>query len=174
MPRRNVHHYPKQAGRKPPYSARRQSAPGEDTKMAPQADHGEESYLGSSRLAGKVAIITGGDSGIGRAVAIAFAREGADIVLSFLKTEQRDAEETAHWVEQAGRRVALVPGDVQRATYCHRLVSTAVKKFDRLDILVNNAAFQRTYEKPSDIPEQNLIRRFARTSSERSIFPKPH
>jgi hypothetical protein len=128
--------------------------------MAPHADHGEESYVGTSRLAGKVALITGGDSGIGRAVAIAFAREGADIVLSFLGTEQNDAEETARWVEQAGRQVVLAPGDVQKPKYCQSLVSTAIKKLERLDIVVNNAAFQRTYDKPSDIPQDEFDQTF--------------
>jgi hypothetical protein len=128
--------------------------------MAPLADHGEESYVGTSRLAGKVALITGGDSGIGRAVAIAFAREGADILLSYLKTEQEDADETARWVEQAGRQVVLSPGDVQNAKHCRSLVSAAVKKLGRLDILVNNAAFQRTHDKPSEIPEQEFDQTF--------------
>jgi hypothetical protein len=128
--------------------------------MAPLADHGEESYVGASRLAGKVALITGGDSGIGRAVAIAFAREGADIVLSYLKAEQEDAAETARWVEQTGRRVVLAPGDVQSPRHCRGLVSTAVKKFGRLDIVVNNAAFQRTHNKPSEIPEREFDQTF--------------
>jgi NAD(P)-dependent dehydrogenase (short-subunit alcohol dehydrogenase family) len=128
--------------------------------MVPKADHGEESYVGNSRLARKVAIITGGDSGIGRAVAIAFAREGADIVLSFLRTEQDDAKETARWVKQAGQRIALIPGDVQKAKHCQSLVSTAMRKFGRLDVVVNNAAFQRTYAKPSDIPEREFDQTF--------------
>lgn len=160
MPRTNVHHDPKQSGRNPPYSSRKQPAPGKDTKMAPQADHGEENYVGASRLAGKVAVITGGDSGIGRAVAIAFAREGADIVLSFLRTEQKDAEETAHWVEQAGRKVVLAPGDVQKPKYCQSLATIAIKKLGQLDIVVNNAAFQRTYDKPSDIPQDEFDQTF--------------
>ena len=128
--------------------------------MTPQADHGEQSYVGSSRLTGKVAIITGGDSGIGRAVAIAYAREGSDVVLSYLKTEQKDAEETARWVEQAGRRVLLLPGDIQKSRYCQNLVKTAIKKLGRLDLIVNNAAFQRTHEKPSDIPEKEFDQTF--------------
>src|ERR1700752_4053819 len=128
--------------------------------MAPQADHGEQSYVGHSRLTDKVAIITGGDSGIGRAVAIAFAREGADIVLGYLKEEQKDARETAKWVEHAGRKIVLMPGDIQKASFCRKLVETAVKKLGRADIVVNNAAYQRTYEKPADIPEREFDRTF--------------
>jgi hypothetical protein len=128
--------------------------------MSPQADHGEESYVGSSRLAGKVAIVTGGDSGIGRAVAVAFAREGADIVLSFLKAEREDAEETARWVKKAGRQIILMPGDVRKSRHCQSLVSAAMKKFRRLDVVVNNAAFQRTHDKPSDIPEREFDQTF--------------
>ena len=160
MPRTSVHHDPKRAGPKPTYSSRKQAAPGKDSKMSPKADHGEQSYVGASRLAGKVALITGGDSGIGRAVAIAFAREGADIVLGFLKTEQKDAEETAHWVKHAGRRIVLAPGDVQKPRYCQALVATASKKLGRLDIVVNNAAFQRTHDRPSDIPEKEFDQTF--------------
>jgi NAD(P)-dependent dehydrogenase (short-subunit alcohol dehydrogenase family) len=160
MPRTTKHRDPKQTGRKPPYSSRKQAPPGKDAAMSPQADHGEESYVGSSRLAGKVAIVTGGDSGIGRAVALAFAREGADIVLSFLKVEREDAEETARWVKKAGRQILLMPGDVQKSRYCQSLVSAAMKKFGRLDVVVNNAAFQRTHDKPSDIPEQEFDQTF--------------
>jgi NAD(P)-dependent dehydrogenase (short-subunit alcohol dehydrogenase family) len=160
MPRTTLHDDPKRAGQKPPYSSRKQTAPGKDSKMDPKADHGEESYVGTSRLSGKVALITGGDSGIGRAVAIAFAREGADIVLSFLKTEQKDAEETARWVGQAGRRIVLAPGDMQKPRYCQSLVSAAIKKLGRLDIVVNNAAFQRTHDKASEIPGEEFAQTF--------------
>jgi NAD(P)-dependent dehydrogenase (short-subunit alcohol dehydrogenase family) len=128
--------------------------------MSPQADHGEQSYVGNSRLTGKVAIITGGDSGIGRAVAIAFAREGADIVLSYLKTEQEDAEETRRWIEHAGRKAVLLPGDIQKSRYCQNLVTAAIKRFGHLDLVVNNAAFQRTYAKPSDISEREFDQTF--------------
>jgi NAD(P)-dependent dehydrogenase (short-subunit alcohol dehydrogenase family) len=160
MPRTTVHDDPTRAEPKPPYSSRKQTAPGKDSKMKPKADHGEESYVGTARLAGKVALITGGDSGIGRAVAIAFAREGADIALSFLRPEQKDAEETARWVQQAGRRVVLRPGDIQKPRYCESLVSTAIKKLGRLDIVVNNAAFQRTHDKASDIPDEEFGQTF--------------
>ena len=160
MPRTSPHRDPKKAGQKPPYSAGKQPPPGRDSKMAPQADHGEDSYKGNARLQNKVAIITGGDSGIGRAVAIAFAREGADVVLAYLKDEQKDAQETARWVEQAGRRIVLMPGDIRKASFCRKLVETTVKKLGRVDIVVNNAAYQRTYEKPADIPEEEFDRTF--------------
>jgi NAD(P)-dependent dehydrogenase (short-subunit alcohol dehydrogenase family) len=118
--------------------------------MQPIPDHGEESYVGSGKLNGKVALITGGDSGIGRAVAIAFAREGADIVLSYLN-EHEDARSTADLIEQAGRKVAVVPGDITSEKHCQSLVQTAVHELGGLDILVNNAAFQRTYADIGDI-----------------------
>jgi NAD(P)-dependent dehydrogenase (short-subunit alcohol dehydrogenase family) len=156
MPRSSPHRDPKKAGQKPPYSAEKQPPPGRESKMAPKADHGEESYKGSSRLEGKAAIITGGDSGIGRAVAIAFAREGADVVLSYLAEEEEDARETARWIEQAGRKALLVAGDVRKKKYCQDLVSKVVKKFGHIDIVVNNAAFQRSYEDPSEIPENEF------------------
>jgi NAD(P)-dependent dehydrogenase (short-subunit alcohol dehydrogenase family) len=112
--------------------------------MRPVPDHGEDSYVGSGKLTGKVALITGGDSGIGRAVAIAFAREGADILLSYL-SEEEDAISTAKLVESAGRRVVVVAGDITEEAHCRHLVETAVAELGGLDILVNNAAFQRTY-----------------------------
>jgi NAD(P)-dependent dehydrogenase (short-subunit alcohol dehydrogenase family) len=160
MPRTAPRKDPKEAGKKPPYQSKKQPPPGKDSEMAPQADHGEESYKPGSRLTGKVAIITGGDSGIGRAVAIAFAREGADIVLSYLKEEEDDARETSRWVEDAGRKFVLAPGDIQKSKYCKDLAATAVKKLGHLDIVVNNAAFQRTYEKPEDLPEEEFERTF--------------
>ena len=101
-----------------------------------------------------------GDSGIGRAIAIAFAREGADVVLSYLRVEQKDARETANWVIKAGRKALLVPGDVRQKKYCQGLVSKAMRKFGRLDIVVNNAAFQRTYAKPADITEREFDQTF--------------
>jgi hypothetical protein len=121
--------------------------------MTPQPDHGEHSYKGSGRLAGKAAIITGSDSGIGRAVAIAFAREGADVLISYYE-EDDDAKETQHWVEQAGRRAILMPGDVADETYCQSLVDRAVREFGKLDILVNNAAMQRTHKSIDEISSE--------------------
>lgn len=153
MPRKPSSAQPKEAGPKPPFSHTKQPAPGKDKGMSPAADHGETSYEGSSRLRDKVAIITGADSGIGRAVAIAFARESADLVLSFLPEEEDDARETEKWVRDAGRKVALLPGDVGEKRYCEKLVHTATNKFGRLDIVVNNAGFQRTYDDIADVPE---------------------
>src|SRR6185312_8520423 len=118
----------------PPQPEQRQTPPGETSAMEPRPDHGERSYKGSGRLAGKAAIITGADSGIGRAVAIAFAREGADVLIGYLQ-EDRDAEETKHWVEQAGRRAVLVKGDVADESHCQSLVDRAMNEFGKLDIL---------------------------------------
>src|ERR687889_1528894 len=129
--------------------------PGTEAEMTPQADHGEASYRGSDRLAGRVAVITGGDSGIGRAVAIAYAREGADLLISYLnEQEDEDARETARHVEAAGRRCVLIPGDIAEAAHCRAIIDRAVREFGRIDILVNNAAFQRTYESLNDISDE--------------------
>jgi len=132
--------------------AQQQDAPGREAQLRPQADHGEQSYKGSGRLAGKAVLLTGGDSGIGRAVAIAFAREGADLLVSYLD-EHEDAQETARWVEQAGQRAVLVPGDIADPAHCRALVDRTVEAFGRIDVLVNNAAFQRTHEAIEDIPD---------------------
>jgi NAD(P)-dependent dehydrogenase (short-subunit alcohol dehydrogenase family) len=121
--------------------------------MDPKPDHGEESYQGSGRLAGKVAVITGGDSGIGRAVAIAFAREGADVLIAYLD-EHEDARDTARWVEQAGRRCVLVAGDLADRAHAKTVVPKAVEEFGRVDVLVNNAAFQMTHESLDEIPDE--------------------
>jgi NADP-dependent 3-hydroxy acid dehydrogenase YdfG len=129
--------------------------PGTEAEMTPQADHGEASYKGCDKLVGRVAVITGGDSGIGRAVAIAYAREGADILISYLnEQEDEDARETARHVEAAGRRCVLVPGDIAEAAHCRTIIERAISQFGRIDILVNNAAFQRTYENLEDIPDE--------------------
>ena len=128
--------------------------PGTEAEMTPQADHGEATYRGCNKLAGRVAVITGGDSGIGRAVAIAFAREGADVLISYLdEREDADARETARHVGEAGRRCVLVPGDIAEAAHCQAVIDRAVREFGRIDILVNNAAFQRTYGSLEEIPD---------------------
>ena len=133
----------------PPMTSDQIDPPGRTAEMAEKPDHGETSYKGSGRLNGRAAIITGADSGIGRAVAIAFAREGADVLISYLN-ETDDAEETARWVHEAGRRAILMPGDVAQQPHCRAIIERAVAEFGRLDILVNNAAMQRTH---ADIAE---------------------
>ncbi len=135
---------------KPPYPSQEQAPPGLTAQMSPQPDHGEHSYRGSGRLQGRAAIVTGGDSGIGRAVAIAFAREGADVLISYLD-EDSDARETADWIEKAGRKAVLVPGDIRDEGHCRSIVQKAVDAFGRLDILINNAARQRVFESIDDI-----------------------
>ncbi|CAA9486971.1 MAG: Dehydrogenases with different specificities (related to short-chain alcohol dehydrogenases) [uncultured Sphingomonadaceae bacterium] len=138
----------------PPQS---QQVPGTEGALTPRADHGEQSYRGSGRLAGKAAVITGGDSGIGRAVAIAYAREGADLLISYLN-EDEDARETARWVEEAGRRCVLVPGDIGEAAHCRTIIARADQEFGRLDVLVNNAAFQMSRTKIEEIPDDEWER----------------
>ncbi|MBV9594984.1 MAG: SDR family oxidoreductase, partial [Actinobacteria bacterium] len=132
--------------------AQQQPVPGRQAEMTPIPDCGEQSYRGFDRLAGKAAIITGGDSGIGRAVAIAFAREGADVLIAYLD-EHDDASETANYVEQAGRKAVLVSGDIADPAHCRAIVDKAVEQFGRVDILVNNAAFQMTHESLDEIPD---------------------
>src|ERR671928_174442 len=118
--------------------AQQQTPPGTLGEMTPKPDHGEESYRGSGRLAGKRAVITGGDSGIGRAVAIAFAREGADVLIAYLPDEEEDARTTAQLVEKAGRKAVTVPGDLRDEAHCRTVVERAVSDLGGLDILVNN------------------------------------
>ena len=150
---------PKTAHPTPPQQPQQQSPPGATGEMAPTPDHGEHSYKGSGRLAGRAALITGADSGIGRAVAIAFAREGADVLIAYLD-EHEDAKETARWVEQAGHRAILVAGDVAEEAHCKSLVERAEREFGKLDILVNNAAMQRSYESIADISAEEWDRTF--------------
>ena len=133
---------PKSQGPKPEYPQPPQQAPGLDSRMRPRADHGEESYRGTGRLTGKRAIVTGGDSGIGRAVALAFAREGADVLISYLPEEEKDAVETVRLVEDAGRRAVSVPGDLREEEACQRVVDVAMSELGGIDVLVNNAAYQ--------------------------------
>ena len=144
---------------KPPFPKQQQPVPGSQRKMDPYPDCGEQSYKGSGRLQGKIALITGGDSGIGRAVAIAFAREGADVAIAYLD-EQEDAEETARWIEQAGRQCLLLPGDLAHKVHCRALVEKTVERFGRIDVLVNNAAFQMTHETLEEIPDEEWLMTF--------------
>jgi NAD(P)-dependent dehydrogenase (short-subunit alcohol dehydrogenase family) len=138
-----------------------QSFPGVEEKMKPEADHGEESYRGSGRLTGLAAVITGGDSGIGRAVAIAFAREGADVAIGYLSEKERgDAEDTRQWVEQAGRRCLAHQFDVREPDQCKELVRRATEEFGRLDVLVNNAAYQMSQKSIEDITPEQIDRTF--------------
>jgi NAD(P)-dependent dehydrogenase (short-subunit alcohol dehydrogenase family) len=138
----------------------RQTPPGSDAQLTPKADHGESSYVGHGRLAGKKTLITGADSGIGRAVALAFAREGADVLISYLN-EHEDARETEQLVKEAGRKAVLVPGDLADPAHCRALVDRAVQEFGRIDVLVNNAAFQMTHESIEDIPDEEWRHTFA-------------
>ena len=147
---------PKAKGPKPEYPQKPIDPPGSDADMTPQADHGERSYKGLARLTDRKALITGGDSGIGRAVAIAFAREGADVLISYLPEEERDAHESARWVEQAGRKAVLAPGDIRNEQHCNALIERAFSELGGLDILVNNAAFQRTYEHIEDVSTEDF------------------
>jgi NAD(P)-dependent dehydrogenase (short-subunit alcohol dehydrogenase family) len=133
--------------------AQQQDVPGVLGEMTPKPDHGEESYRGSGRLAGKSAVITGGDSGIGRAVAIAFAREGADVLISYLN-EHDDAKDTARYVEEAGRRCVLVAGDLADRAHAKTIIPKAVQEFGRVDVLVNNAAFQMSHETLDEVSDE--------------------
>jgi NAD(P)-dependent dehydrogenase (short-subunit alcohol dehydrogenase family) len=144
---------------RPPFPDQPQPVPGRTEQMEPRPDHGEDSYRGSGRLEGKATIITGGDSGIGRAVAIAFAREGADVLVSYLD-EHDDAESTRQLVEAAGRKCVLVPGDIADPAHCRRIIDEAVGAFGRLDVLVNNAAHQMTFDAPEEISDEEWDRTF--------------
>jgi len=143
-------------GKKPARKQKKQKPPGIEKPMRPQPDHGEKSYRGSGKLQGLAAIITGGDSGIGRAAAIAFAREGADVAIGYLSSkEEEDANEAVRWIEDAGRRAISQRFNVQKPAECKRFVDNVVKSFGRLDILVNNAGYQQEQDSILNItPEQ--------------------
>ena len=146
----------------PPFPKQDQENPGTQDQLTPKADHGETSYKGSGKLSGKKAIITGGDSGIGRAVAIAFAREGADVLISYLdEMEDDDANDTANYIREAGRKAVLVKGDISEEEHCKALVEKAVEEFGQIDILVNNAAFQMARQSLQDIPSDEWRYTFA-------------
>lgn len=139
-----------------PFPRQEQLPPGLTPAMSPQPDHGEYSYRGSDRLKGRRALITGGDSGIGRAVAIAFAREGADVAISYLESEQADADETARWVTDAGRNVELLPGDLRDEQHCADLVDRTRDAFGGIDLLVLNAAHQRDRGGIDEVPTEDF------------------
>jgi len=147
--------HPTHAEPTPPFPHQQQQPPGREADMEPLADHGEDSYVGHARLEGKVALITGGDSGIGRAVAIAFAREGADVLCSYWN-EDEDAAETSALVEDAGRRCVTVAGDIGDRGHCLALVDRTLGELGRIDVLVNNAAFQMSHESFLEIPPDEL------------------
>lgn len=148
---------PREKDPKPPQPSQQQEPPGLESEMDPKPDYGEESYKGSGKLKGKAAVITGGDSGIGRAVALAFAREGADVLISYL-SEESDAEETARVVEAAGRKCVTVAGDISEEAHCRAIINRAVKEFGKVDVLVNNAAFQMTRESIEEISSEEFDR----------------
>src|ERR1051326_7484344 len=138
---------PREIHPKPPFEEKQMTPPGQEKDMRNRPDHGEKTYQGSGKLRGKVTLITGGDSGIGKAVAIAFAREGATVAISRLPEETDDATDTMHWIEAAGQRGLDLPGDVSDEACCRRIVDQTVEQFGRIDVLVNNAAYQMTHEK---------------------------
>lgn len=143
---------------KPPFERQFQPFPGLAGKMIPVPDHGEESYKGSGRLTGRKALITGGDSGIGRAAAIAYAREGADVAINYLPDEEPDAQEVVQLIEQAGRKAVAIPGDLRDESFCNELISKVVEELGGLDILVNNAGHQKTHESILDISTEEFDR----------------
>lgn len=135
----------------PPFPRQEQPWPGLASKMDPRPDHGEGSYRGSGRLAGRKALVTGGDSGIGRAAVIAFAREGADVAINYLPAEESDAKEVVELIRAAGRKAVALPGDIREEAFCEKLVADAARELGGLDILVNNAAYQKPQKVITDI-----------------------
>ena len=135
---------------KPPFPKQEQEMPGSEQQMDPRPDHGEKTYKGNGKLKGKKAVITGGDSGIGKAVAIAFAREGADVLVAYLN-ETADAKETENYIREAGQKAVLVAGDISDELQCKKIIDTAIKEFGGIDILVNNAAYQMEHESLQEI-----------------------
>src|ERR671917_240416 len=142
MPDQTERQDPTEQYEQPENTDEQQPHPGLTEAMQDEPDHGEKTYRGSDRLTGKRAVITGGDSGIGRAVALAFAREGADVVISYLESEEEDADETVRWVEEAGRKAVRCPGDIRDEATCQKIIDTAVEQLGGIDVLVNNAAYQ--------------------------------
>lgn len=140
-----------------PFPAQDQPYPGIEAQMQPLPEFGEDTYQGSGKLEGRVALITGADSGIGRAVALAFAREGADVAISYL-SEDEDANETARVVEDAGRKALLLPGDIRERSHCESIIDRTVTELGKLDVLVSNAAYQSTHDRVAEIPDEEWHR----------------
>lgn len=159
---------PKDLHPQPPFDGQdKQPYPGTERQMTPTADHGENSYKGNGKLANKVAVITGADSGIGRAVALAFAREGADVLISYL-SEHEDAKETERLVTEAGRKAVVVPGDISDEAHCRQIIERCVSEFGKIDVLVNNAAYQKT------MPIQELTAQELEHTFKTNIFAMFH
>jgi NAD(P)-dependent dehydrogenase (short-subunit alcohol dehydrogenase family) len=155
----NTNQDPTQKYESNPMPEQDQGIPGTEKEMTPKADHGETSYVGTGKLKGRKAIITGGDSGIGRAVAIAYAREGADVLIAYLN-EHEDAQETARLVEEAGQKAILVPGDIREEDHCRLIIDKAVLEFGGINILVNNAAFQMSRQSLQEVSSEEWDRTF--------------
>ena len=151
---------PRKLYKQPPYSEKEQPPPGSEEEMSPKVDHGESSYGGTGRLKARHALITGADSGIGRAVALAFAREGADVAISYL-SEERDALGTQRLVTEAGRKAVLLPGDIGERSVCQSVAQQAIDALGTIDILVNNAAFQGPTKNSRTFPMMSLRKRIA-------------
>lgn len=151
---------PREAGRHPPYQQEKIQHPGTEEAMPVKPDHGEESYRGSGRPQGRVALITGGDSGIGRAVAIAFAREGGDVAIGYLPEEEKNARETSRWVEQSGQKALRLAGDIRDERHCSEMVERVFEQFGKLDILVNNAGFQMTHDNIEEFSTEEFDRTY--------------
>ncbi|MGC4002257.1 MAG: SDR family NAD(P)-dependent oxidoreductase [Pirellulales bacterium] len=158
-------------GPRPPQPVQQQDYPGSESAMDPKPDYGLKTYVSSDRLKDRIAIITGGDSGIGRAVALAYAREGAHVVIPYL-SEDADAKETQRVVEAEGRQCLLLPGDLVAEEHCRSVVSATIERFGRLDILINNAAFQMSRDSILDIPTDEFDRTIKRTSMRCSGYAK--
>jgi hypothetical protein len=150
---------------KPPFQRQQQEPPGLAGKMVPRPDHGEKSYKGAGRLTGRKALVTGGDSGIGRAAAIAYAREGADVAINYLPVEEPDAREVVELIRAEGRKAVALPGDIREKAFCKQLVDDAVRELGGLDILVNNAAKQHAVDSILELTTEQLDATFNRSST---------